>query len=245
MRNILSVFNLEKNFGGIKALDNCSLEIEKGKITAIIGPNGSGKSTLFNAVSHLIDLDSGKITLNDKEIEKKKDFEIAKRGVSRTFQSVRLFKNLTIREHILIALSDCDEKLLGSMFGNERYNEGKIEEVLTRVGLDKDINTFASDLSYGQRKLLDLALALAKPHDILMLDEPVAGVNPRLREQIKEILKKLNKEGETILLIEHDMNFTMNLADTIYVLDEGKVIAKGRPKEIQKNKQVLGAYLGE
>ncbi|VVB79313.1 putative branched-chain amino acid transport ATP-binding protein LivG [uncultured archaeon] len=245
MKHILKATNLEKNFGGIKALDNCSLDIERGKITAIIGPNGSGKSTLFNAISHLIHLDSGSILLNEKEIVKKKDFEIARRGISRTFQQVRLFKNLTIKDHILIALSDSDEKLVGSLFGNEKYNEEKVDDILARVGLEKDVNTYASDLSYGQRKLLDLALALAKPHDILMLDEPVAGVNPKLREQIKEILKKLNKEGETILLIEHDMNFVMKLVDFIYVLDQGKVIAKGKPKAIQSNKQVLEAYLGE
>ncbi|MCA9488204.1 MAG: ATP-binding cassette domain-containing protein, partial [Nanoarchaeota archaeon] len=121
----------------------------------------------------------------------------------------------------------------------------RIKEILDFVGLEKSISTLASNLSYGQRKLLDLAVAIAKPHKVLLLDEPVAGVNPQLRTQIKNVLKKLNEKGETILIIEHDMIFTMKLADYVYVLDEGRVIAHGKPKEIQNSKKVLEAYLGD
>jgi branched-chain amino acid transport system ATP-binding protein len=132
-----------------------------------------------------------------------------------------------------------------SLFKEKQNHEKRINEILKIVGLDKPLDTYATNLSYGQRKLLDLAVAIAKPHKVLLLDEPVAGVNPKLREQIKTILKKLNKQQkETIIVIEHDMNFVMNLASKIFVLDEGKVIASGKPKQIQNNKKVLEAYLG-
>ena len=242
---ILAVDKVSKSFGGVHALDYCSLEIEKGKITAIIGPNGSGKSTLFNAISRLVIHDKGKINFNDHETYRMKPFHVANLGISRTFQEVRLFKNLTIEEHLKIALSFDDEKLIKSLFYKENNFRDRIKEVLSLVGLDKPLHTYASNLSYGQRKLLDLAIAIAKKHELLMLDEPVAGVNPRLRNEIKSIIRKLNKQGETILLIEHDMNFVMDLADKIFVLDAGSVIAEGSPKQIQSNKKVLDVYLGE
>jgi branched-chain amino acid transport system ATP-binding protein len=245
MSKILEIKNLFKNFGGVKALDGASLNIEKGKIVAIIGPNGSGKSTLFNAISNLIRADRGEIFLDRINLGGKEDYEISKTGIARTFQDVRLFRNLTIRDHLEIALSKDDEKLFRNIFFKEENRLARIKEILALVGLDKPLGTLATDLSYGQRKLLDLAVAVAKPHELLMLDEPVAGVNPHLRKEIKKILRKLNGEGETIIIIEHDMNFVMDMADNIYVLEQGKVIAEGSPKEIQNNKHVLEAYLGE
>ena len=242
---ILKVNSVSKSFGGVKALDHCSLEIEKGKITAIIGPNGSGKSTLFNTISRLVINDKGNINFNENKTDGMKPFDVANLGISRTFQEVRLFKNLTIEEHLNIALSFDDEKLIKNLFYKENNFRDRIKEVLNLVELDKPLHTYASNLSYGQRKLLDLAIAIAKKHELLMLDEPVAGVNPRLRNEIKSIIRKLNKKGETILLIEHDMNFVMDLADKIFVLDAGSVIAEGNPKQIQSNKKVLDAYLGE
>tara|TARA_Y100000310_G_C20699925_1_gene828775 strand:+ start:1028 stop:1753 length:726 start_codon:yes stop_codon:yes gene_type:complete len=241
---MMLIKNVFKRFGGVKALQGCSLEIEKGKITALIGPNGSGKSTLFNAISALITKDRGKIELEGEDISRMVGYKIAKKGISRTFQEVRLFKHLTIRDHLQIAISD-DESLIKSFLVFDGISDKRIQEVLDRVHLDKPLGTFVTDLSYGQRKLLDLAIAIAKPHTLLMLDEPVAGVNPRLRKVIKEVLVRLSKEGETLLIIEHDMNFVMDLADVVYVLDEGRVIAHGKPKTIQKNKKVLDAYLGE
>lgn len=245
MMPILEIKNISKHFGGIKALDGTNIKIEKGKIIAIIGPNGSGKTTLFDVISNLVNKDEGEIYLDKEEISENEDFEIAKKGISRTFQNVRLFRNLTIKDHLEIALGDDDEKLLKSLFSKKEDNDRRIKKILDLVGLNKNFDTLATDLSFGQRKLLDLAVAIAKPHSILMLDEPVAGINPQLRGSIKDILRKLNKEGETILVIEHDMNFVMDLADYVYVLDYGKVIAEGGPKEIQNNKKVLEAYLGE
>ena len=242
---MIQIKNMFKKFGGVKALDNCSIEIKQSKITAIIGPNGSGKSTLFHIISHLIEKDSGKIYFNNKQICRLKDYQRAKLGFSRTFQEVRLFKNLTIKEHFEIAMECEDEKLLRSLFKKKNNHTEKIIECLQFVGLNKPLNTLASNLSYGQRKLLDLAVAIAKPHSILFLDEPVAGVNPEIKAQIKKIISELKQKGSTIVIIEHDMNFIMDISDFIYVMDYGKVIAQGLPKEIQNNKLVLDAYLGE
>lgn len=243
--SMLKVKNVHKAFGGLKALDGCTLHVKKGSITAIIGPNGSGKSTLFDVISGILTHDSGSIILDGKEISKTVDYNRAKLGIARTFQDVRLFKNLTILDHMEIAHGKTDELLLKSLFQTEHQKKDEIKEILALVGLDKPLNTCSHDLSYGQRKLLDLAVAIAKPHTILMLDEPVAGVNPHLRKEIKKIIIKLNKQGETIVLIEHDMNFVMDLTEYVYVMDYGKVIAEGVPKVIQNNKRVLDAYLGE
>jgi len=245
MTTILDIKKVTKTFGGLKALDNCTVSIQKGKITAIIGPNGSGKSTLFNVISHLLKKDTGTITLNTEPLEGKEDYEVANEGIARTFQDVRLFRNLTIKDHLEIALADDDESLFKALFGKREDTSKRVREILELVSLHKNVNTYATDLSYGQRKLLDLAVAIAKHHHLLMLDEPVAGINPKLRQEIKKILKKLKDDGETIIVIEHDMNFIMDIADYVYVLDYGKVIAEGKPKQIQNNKKVLEAYLGE
>ena len=242
---MLDIKNLHKYFGGIKAVDGCNFSIKQGAITALIGPNGSGKSTVFHLISQLEQEDSGKIIFNKKNIAKSTTHEIARLGISRTFQEVRLFKNLSIQDHLEIAMTQDDEKLCSSLFTKQKDKLSEMHALLKVVGLHKDLKTYVTDLSYGQRKLLDLAIALAKPHTLLMLDEPVAGVNPLIRKDIKALLKNLKKKGETILVIEHDMNFVMDLADHIIVMDAGKVIAEGKPKEIQKNKKVLEAYLGE
>jgi branched-chain amino acid transport system ATP-binding protein len=247
-QTMLSIKNVAKYFGGVKAVDGASMDIPKGKIIGVIGPNGSGKSTLFHLISHISEKDKGSIFFNEAKVGSLKDYEIARLGISRTFQEVRLFKNLTIEEHMFIALATDDESLLKSFIGKIGWHskmQKQIKEILTFVHLKKPLGTFVTDLSYGQRKLLDLALAIAKPHQLLMLDEPVAGVNPKLRGDIKTILRGLRKQGETVLLIEHDMNFVMNLVDYIFVMDYGKVIAEGKPKQIQRSKKVLEAYLGE
>jgi len=242
---MLQVKNLQKHFGGIKAVDGCSFTVKQGTITALIGPNGSGKSTVFHLISQLEQEDSGKIIFNKKNIVAVSDYKIARLGISRTFQEVRLFKNLSIQDHLEIALAQEDEHLLRSLWKKSEDKTRQIQQIIKRVGLHKDLKTYVTDLSYGQRKLLDLAIAMAKTHDLLMLDEPVAGVNPLIRKEIKTILKQLKKQGETIFVIEHDMNFVMDIADHIIVMDAGKVIAEGKPKQIQKNKKVLEAYLGE
>ncbi len=241
----VQIENVSKSFGGVAALEDCSFVVRSGVITALIGPNGSGKSTLFHILSRLVLEDEGRVLFEHRDLKALADFEVARLGVARTFQEVRLFRYLTIRDHLEIALREDDEGCIQSVFGLKRDYTKKMHEVLTLVGLFKPLTTIVTELSYGQRKLLDLAMALAKKHTILLLDEPVAGVNPQLRGEIKKILRELRERGETILLIEHDMNFVMDLADEVIVLDAGKVIAKGGPVEIQRNEKVLEAYLGE
>jgi ABC-type branched-subunit amino acid transport system ATPase component len=249
---LLIVSGVHKRFGGIHALDGCSITVQQGRITALIGPNGSGKTTLFDVISQITDEDEGDITFSGKSISHYTPFtayKVAKHGISRTFQDVRLFRHLTIKEHLLLAQREHDIKLVRNILGIGKEDEtmmlARAQETLALLKLDKPLDTTASDLSYGQRKLLDLAIAILKPHRLLMLDEPVAGVNPKVREIIKDALRTLVRRGETILLIEHDMNFTMELADDVYVLDAGKVIAHGKPAIIRKDRRVLEAYLGE
>ena len=167
---ILAVEGVSKNFGGVKALENCTLFVREGKITGLIGPNGSGKSTLFDAISGLIKIDEGKIFLEGSRIDKIPDFKRARKGISRTIQQVRLFSNLSIKDNISISLLKENERMFFNTFKNPKVNKDKIKEIVDFIGLDKDINTLSSDLSYGQKKLLDLAIAYSKPHKILLLD---------------------------------------------------------------------------
>ncbi len=227
---MLSVKNISKNFGGIKAVDGCSFEVKEGTITSLIGPNGAGKTTLFNVISGLTAPDSGTIKLFDKKINNLPPYRIAQSGISRTFQLTKVFKNLSIKDNLLIA---------------NNTSEDKMKKLLESVYLQKPLNTIASELSYGQQRLLELARALLKPHSLLMLDEPTAGVNPKIRQELKLILKMLRRDGKTILLIEHDMDFVMGISDFVIVLNEGKVLKIGKPKDTAKDKRVLEAYLGK
>ena len=240
--------NITKKFGGVKAVDNCDFEIKKGMITALIGPNGSGKTTLFNLVSGILKADSGKIILNNKNITNLSIEKISNLGISRLFQKPSLFKNLTIKENLLLAMNDEDTKFWQAVFkiSSDKKNkfEEKIKQILKNFEMEDFINIRAEDLSYGQKRLVEIARAILNQHNFLMLDEPAAGVNPGLREKIRKILLKLKEKNETILLIEHDMDFTLKTADTIIVLEKGRVIAQGNPEEIKNNKRVLDAYLG-
>ena len=244
---MLKVINAKKYFGGVHAVDDVSFLIKKGKITALIGPNGSGKSTLFNLISGVYALDSGKIVFLDKELNKLSIDERSNLGISRIFQSSRMFKNLTLKENLLLSLSNKDKSFWSNFFGFnyvKKEDELQILEALKLVGLESKLNSIGSELSFGQKRLVEITRAIIRPHKLLMLDEPVAGVTPTLRDKIADLLISLKKKGETVLLIEHDMNFTLGIADEVIVLDEGKIIASGTPKEIKKNKKVLEAYLG-
>lgn len=244
---MLKIKKIKKYFGGVHAVDDCSFEIGENKITALIGPNGSGKTTIFNLISGLLKPDSGKIFLNKKEITKLKPETISNLGISRVFQQAHLFDNLTIEENLAIAIDNKDMSLFNNILGLNKINKkkkNKIKKILELIGIEKSLDHLCGELSYGQKRLIELARAILNPHQLLMLDEPVAGVNPKLRDKIKAILKDLKKRGETILLIEHDMNFTFTVADYVIVMDAGKVIAEGTPKQIKNNKLVLEAYLG-
>jgi branched-chain amino acid transport system ATP-binding protein/neutral amino acid transport system ATP-binding protein len=249
---MLKIKNLKKHFGGVRAVDDCSFEVKKGTITALIGPNGSGKTTIFNLVSGILKPDSGKIFFKPEkewvEITDKSIEFISNLGISRLFQQNQLFDNLTVKENLLLALNNEDTKFWKNFFGLNKVTkekEEKIKEILKMVEMEEFENNLARDLSYGQRRLVELCRAILNPHKFLMLDEPVAGVTPSLREKIAEILLKLKKQRETIFLIEHDMNFTLKIAQWVIVMEKGEVIAEGKPEEIRNNPRVLEAYLGE
>ena len=242
---MLRVQNLKKHFGGVRAVDGCSFKVERGKITALIGPNGSGKSTVFNLISGISKIDSGKVILDKKEITDLAPHKISQKGISRLFQQARLFENLTVKENLALALDSEDTKFWKNLFGRKKVDDKMVKENLESLGLERFENRLSRGLSYGQKRLVEILRVMMKPHKVLMLDEPVAGVTPLLRRKISTLLKGLRKKGETILLIEHDMNFALNLVDWVVVLDAGKVIAEGTPKEIRKNKKVLEAYLGD
>ena len=227
---ILEVKNISKKFGGLQAVNNVSIEIEKGKITALIGPNGAGKTTLFNIISGVIKPDQGSILFFKKDITKLPIHKRAQNGLSRTFQMTRNFKNMSIRDNLLLVKDGSD---------------AEFTKQLSRVGLHKSLDTLAGDLSYGQQRLLELVRALLVPHSLLMLDEPTAGVNPAIRKEMKTILKELREKGQTVLLIEHDMDFVMDVSDIIIVLTEGSFLMQGTPTEVKQNPKVLEAYLGK
>lgn len=244
---MLKIENLTKKFGGIKAVDNCSFEIKKGEITALIGPNGSGKTTIFNLISGIIKPDQGGIFLNNQNIINYSVDQISNLGISRLFQQPRLFKNLTVKENLLLAIDNEDVKLWKNIFGLNKITEEKqktVKNILENVGISETKNKIANELSFGQKRLTELARTILNSHQLLILDEPVGGVNPRIKKDIANFLLDLKKQKQTILLIEHDMPFTFNIADCIIVINAGRVIAQGTPNEIKQNKEVLEAYLG-
>lgn len=242
---MLKIQNVKKSFGGIHALKGVSFKIPKNKITALIGPNGAGKTTLFDVISGLIKLDSGKILLENIDLTKLPPYKIATIGVSRTFQKVRLFKNLSILDHLLMAEDENDMKLFRNIFKRKIKDTKKYSQILKDFGIDHHLKTFVGDLSYGQRKLLQIAMAITRPHKLLILDEPVAGVNKVIQAEIEKLLLKLRKKGETMLVIDHDMEFVRKLADYTIALDAGKIISEGTSRKVLRDPKVLEAYLGE
>jgi len=245
---MLKIQNLSKHFGGVNAVNNCSFDIKENYITALIGPNGSGKSTVFNIISQVVDEDSGRIIFDGKDITNLSPEQVSNEGISRLFQKSQLFDNLTIKENLLLAIDNEDTKFWKNLLGKNKITKEKqesVNEMLKLVEMEFFSNKLGRELSFGQKRLIEITRTILNPHKLLMLDEPIAGVTHRLRTKISDILLNLKKQGATILLIEHDMNFALNLADEVIVLDEGKVIAKGTPNQIKNNNKVLEAYLGE
>jgi branched-chain amino acid transport system ATP-binding protein/neutral amino acid transport system ATP-binding protein len=245
---MLKVKNLKKYYGGIKAVDNCSFEIKKNKITGLIGPNGAGKSTLFNLISGFEKQESGDIYFNSKNISKKDPDTISNLGISRVFQKSRLFDNLTVFENLRVSIEEDNQDFFKSLVSSNKISKSEIKQindVMQLLNISHIKNKSCSELSFGQKRLVELARAILKPHSLLILDEPVAGVQPKIRNKIMDIIKVLKKKGKTILLIEHDMFFTFKTCDEIIVLEKGKNIAKGTPKQIKNNQKVLDAYLGD
>ncbi len=248
---LLSVSRLRRRFGGVTAVKNCSFTVRENSITALIGPNGAGKTTVFNMITGLTQPDGGTITFRGEPLQDFAPHEIFHMGVGRTFQMLRIFPKLTVIENLMIAQPSQVEGVFDRILKRKRVRDEektKRQRALTylkTVGLEKKQHWKAGDLSYGQQKLLDITRCIASEAELILLDEPVAGVNPRLREDIKRLLLRLKGQGRTILIIEHDMNFIMDLSDEVVVLDHGEEIAVGKPGQIRKNRRVIKAYLGE
>lgn len=245
---ILEIKDVNKNFGGVSAVSNCSFEVKEGEITALLGPNGSGKTSIFNIISGIINVDYGNIIFDSNDITNRNPEDISNLGISRLFQKARLFENLSVEDNLLVSLNNEDVKFFKNLFGlnNSFENEQeKINKILRLLNIEDLQSKFASELSYGQQRLVEITRTFLNPHRLVLLDEPVAGVNPRIRNQFAKFLLDMKNGGESILLIEHDMKFTFSVADKIIVMHEGKVIAQGSSEEIKVNELVRKVYLGE
>jgi len=249
---MLVIKELRKNFGNLRALDGVSLTVERGSVTGLIGPNGSGKTTLFNVVSGFYAKDGGEIRFKGKRIDSLTPDAIARRGLCRTFQIAKAPEKLTILENMLLAANtQRGENPVSALFKRhsvnklERENLDRAMELLTMLELAHLRNEFAGNLSGGQKKLLSLGRMLMRNPDLILLDEPTAGVNPTLANELLEVIRSLQEElKRTFLIVEHNMKVIANLCEKVFVLNFGKLLAKGTPEEIQQNEQVLKAYLG-
>lgn len=249
---LLAATSLVKNFGGIKAVDNAAIEVAKGSITGLVGPNGAGKTTLFNLLSNFIRPDSGRVVFDGEPIHHLPPHIIARMGMVRTFQVARALSRLSVLENLLLAA----QKQTGEQFWNtwlrnkeiaqeERQNREKAFTVLESIGLVHMAHEYAGALSGGQRKLLEMGRALMADPKLILLDEPAAGVNPTLINQICDRIQRWNRDGMTFLIIEHNMDVIMSLCDLVWVMAEGRNLAMGTPTEVQSNPEVLEAYLGQ
>lgn len=258
MDNILEVKNLTMDFGGLRALNNVSLHIQRGKIAALIGPNGAGKTTLFNCLSGIYKPTAGDTFLyppggKKRRLNGLKINTISELGVARTFQNIRLFGGMTVLENIMIGRHTRSKSgILGAIFrppairSEEKVIIDKSYSILEYMGLDSWVNELAKNLPYGAQRRLEIARALATDPHLLLLDEPAAGMNPQETNELDALIAQLRTDYNlSILLIEHDMKLVMNLAQNIFVLDYGEEIARGTPQEIRHNPAVIKAYLGE
>ncbi|RLM53353.1 ABC transporter ATP-binding protein [Halobellus sp. Atlit-31R] len=248
---LLDVDDVVKRFGGLTAIDHASFAVEAESITGLIGPNGAGKSTLFNCITGMLAPDSGTIRLSGTEIHGQPPNRIARRGLGRTFQTPKIFRGMSVRENLAFAArGQQGEQPLsalvrpGAIEADEAALRERVDETLEFLSLDHLADEYASGLSGGQRKLLELGRVLMLDPELILLDEPMAGVNPALADDLLDRLHELNDRGRTILLIEHDMDLVMNHCDRVVVLHNGQTLASGPPSIVQEDERVVEAYLG-
>jgi branched-chain amino acid transport system ATP-binding protein len=255
---ILSLDNLSMVFGGLRAIDSATMKINRGEITALIGPNGAGKTTIFNCITGVYKPTTGTVTINrggsdPEQIQGLKPNVINKKGLARTFQNIRLFGSMTVLENVMIARhNSLSAGIFRSIIRDRRTRDEERNvikesyEILRKMNLHTFVNESAKNLPYGAQRRLEIARALATDPFLLLLDEPAAGMNPQETRELEETLHMINRqEGVSILLIEHDMSLVMDVSESIFVLDYGKMIAEGKPEDIKKNPEVIKAYLGE
>ena len=248
---VLRVEDLQKSFGGLVATDRASVTVERGTITGLIGPNGAGKSTIFNLISGFYEPDGGTVAVNGTDVTGMEPHEIADYGLIRTFQTPRKLDGMTVREAMLVGPREQPGESFRALFtrpgavtARESENLERAAQMLEAFEIDHLAAQPATDISGGQMKLVELARAMLAEPDVLLLDEPVAGVNPTLAKKLTEQIRRLNDAGTTFLLIEHDMEFVMELADPIVVLDQGRVLTEDTPEGVMNDDRVVDAYLG-
>ncbi len=241
--NLLQIDGLCKRFGGVVAVDECSLSVQAGSITGLIGPNGSGKTTVFNLVTGFIPKDKGSVSFKSKPIDGLGPDRIYALGIGRTFQLARIFPRLTTLENMLVPVR---RKGLRALFARADWSDEKARamEMLEFLEISHVANILGGALSYGQRKLLELGAVMMAEPELVLLDEPAGGVNPALLDRIADRLRRLNERGITFLLVEHNMSFVMNLCSQVIVLHQGRPIAAGSPEAVRQDPAVLDAYLG-
>lgn len=242
--NIIETKQLVKSFGGVNAVDHLSIEIPQGKITGLVGPNGSGKTTLINVLSGFFDHEGGEIFFSETKRKKILPWENQIYDVTRTFQQIRLFDQMSVLDNILVIITERNP--FSALFErHSSYHLNRAEEILKRIDLYEKRFDNAGDISYGQRKLLEIGRALAMNTNIILFDEPFAGLFPEMVKKVEEIIRKLKQEGKTIILVEHNMVIIRSLCDHLIVMDAGKLLMEGHPEKVLSEKKVLEAYLGE
>ncbi len=234
-----------KRFNGVHAVERLSIGIEKGSITGIIGPNGSGKTTLINLLSGVLEIDGGEVIVDEaQKFSRILPHQISTFGITRTFQNVRLFEQMMVLDNILVVVTE--RNVFGSLFEKHtEYHHKAAEEVLQKVGLWDKRNQLAVNLSYGQRKLLEIARTLAMKAEIYLFDEPFAGLFPEMKKIVSGIIRELKQENKTVILVEHDIGLIREICDHIFVMDEGKLLAEGKPGQVLNKREIIEAYLGE
>jgi branched-chain amino acid transport system ATP-binding protein len=241
----LKLHNFNKHFYGVKAVNGLSLEFEAGKITGLVGPNGSGKSTLINLITGIIPKDSGTIFIADGfKTDKIMARDMYEYKITRTFQNVRVFEQMSVLDNLMVVLTH--RNALGSLFERKKkLYEDRAIAILEKLDISEKKHELALNLSYGQRKLLEIGRAIAMDSDIILFDEPYAGLFKEMIKKVSEIIKELREAGKTVILVEHNMEIIRDLCDTVVVLDAGELLAYGKPETVLKQRDVVEAYLGE